>query len=98
MTLAQISPSGLRLHRPYRGKQPKTVQLEFDVPGVDELIWAKGWVCFDRVWRSTEGHLLQTTGIEIASAADRHLRLLREYTYAHARRFGHYAERRADAR
>ena len=96
--VSDVSPGGLRLHRPYRGVQSRTVQLEFDLPGVDELIWARGVVCFDRVWRAGEGHVLQTTGIEIASAAGRHLRLLRDYAYAQSPRFDEYAERRAAAR
>jgi hypothetical protein len=96
--VSDVSPTGLRLHRPYRGTQSRTLQLEFDLPGVDELIWARGVVCFDSVWRAAEGHVLQTTGIELASAAGRHLRLLRDYAFDQATRFGHYAERRAAAR
>src|SRR4051812_46418100 len=96
--VSDVSPTGLRLHRPYRGGQSRTVQLEFDLPGVDEVIWAKGVVCFDSVWRAAEGQVLQTTGIELASAAGRHLRLLRDYTPEHASRFGQYAERRAATR
>ena len=93
--VSDVSPTGLRLHRPFGGHQSTTVQLELDVPGIDELIWAKGVVCFDTVWRGAEGQLLQTSGIELAGAAGRHLRLLRDYAIAAAERFGRYAERRA---
>ncbi|HXU69918.1 MAG TPA: PilZ domain-containing protein [Polyangia bacterium] len=96
--VSDISPTGLRLHRPYRGERARTLQLELDVPGLDELIWAKGVVCFDRVWRGAEGQLLQTSGVELAGAAGRHLRLLRDWAHAAAARFGEYAERRAAAR
>jgi hypothetical protein len=95
--VSDVSPTGLRLHRPYRGRAASaTVQLELDLPGVDELIWAKGVVCFDSVWRGAEGQWLQTSGIELAGAAGRHFRILRDFALAEAARFGRYAERRAD--
>jgi hypothetical protein len=96
--VSDVSPTGLRLHRPYAGPPGRSLQVELDLPGSDELIWAKGVVCFDRVWRAAGGHVLQTTGIEIVRAAGRHLRQLREYALDHAGRFGPYAERRAAAR
>jgi hypothetical protein len=96
--VSDLSPTGLRLHRPSIGPQSATVQVEFDLPGVDELIWARGVVCFDRVWRAGGGRVLHTTGIEIVRAASRHLRLLREYAYDLAWRFGPYGERRQAAR
>jgi hypothetical protein len=96
--VSDVSPTGLRLHRPYRGGRVSTVQLELDLPGIDELIWAKGVVCFDTVWRGAEGQLLQTSGIELAGAAGRHLRLLRDYAFSEAERRPDYAERRAVAR
>jgi hypothetical protein len=42
--------------------------------------------------------VLTTTGIEIVRAASRHLRMLREYAFDHAWRFGPYADRRLAAR
>lgn len=96
--VSDVSPNGLRLHRPSLGPQSRAIQVEFDLPGVDELIWAKGVVCFNRVWRAAGGRVLHTTGIEIVRAAGRHLRLLREYAFDQAWRFGPYAERRAAAR
>jgi hypothetical protein len=96
--VSDLSPTGLRLHRPSIGPQSRSVQVELDLPGVDELIWAKGVVCFDRVWRAGTGRVLHTTGIEIVRAAGRHLRLLRDYALEHAGRFGTYADRRLLAR
>ena len=90
--VSELSPTGLRLHRPYRGAHSETVQLEFDLPETDEVIWAKGLVCFDSVWRAADGQLLHTTGIELVAAASRHLRLLRDYALARAS--SGYAERR----
>lgn len=96
--ISDVSPTGLRLHRPYAGAQARTVRLEFDLPGIDELFWAKGIVCFDAIWQSAEGRVLQTTGVELANLPGRHVRLLRDYAVDQAPRFGHYAERRAAAR
>ena len=90
--VSELSPTGLRLHRPYRGGHSDVVQLEFDLPETDEVIWAKGVVCFDSVWRAADGQLLHTTGIELVTAASRHLRLLRDYALDHRTRYG---ERRA---
>jgi hypothetical protein len=96
--VADLSPTGIRLHRPSMGPQERTVQVELDLPGIDELIWAKGVVCFNRVWRAAGGPVVHTTGIEIVRAASRHLRLLREFAFDQAGRFGDYAERRVAAR
>src|SRR4051794_34351380 len=92
--ISDVSSAGLRLHRPYSGMHSRTVQLELDLPGIDEVIWATGVVCFDSVWRSAEGQMLHTTGVELA-AAGRHLRMLREYAHDQAARFSGYSERRA---
>jgi hypothetical protein len=96
--VSDVSAKGLRLHRPYAGIKRETVQLEFDLPGIDELIWAKGAVRFDAVWRTADGHLVHTSGIQLARAAAKHLRLLRDYAYDCAPGHSHYAERRATAR
>ncbi len=95
--VSDLSPTGLRLHRPYRGAQSPVIQLEFDLPGIDEVIWAKGEVCFDHVWRPPGGNprLLQTTGVRLTAAASGHLKLLRDYTLEYAPRYNRYAERRA---
>jgi hypothetical protein len=89
--VSDLSATGLRLHRPYRGGHSEMVQLEFDLPGTDEVIWAKGVVCFDSIWQS-DGQLLHTTGVELVAAASRHLRMLRDYSMDHAPR--QYSERR----
>src|SRR4051812_35803863 len=82
--MSDVSATGLRLHRPYRGSPARTLQLEFDLPGIDELIWARAIACFDTIWRSAEGELMHTSGLELSRAASGHLRLLREYTFDHA--------------
>jgi hypothetical protein len=79
-----LSSGGLRIERPYvGGATRREVQLEIEVPGVDEVMWARGDVCFDvLVPTSTPAGgplgLIRRTGYRIASAAQRDLRMLRE--------------------
>ena len=83
-----VSDTGLRLQRPvaHTHGTNRIVQLEFDVPGVDEIIWAKGLVCFDQFWSMPAGpaalersRLVHLSGVQILAAAQRHLRLLRDF-------------------
>ncbi len=73
------------MQRPLGGPRRRALQLEFEIPGVDELMWAKGVICFDQLWcvepasMGDMSGLLRTSGIEIVAAAERHKRLLREY-------------------
>jgi hypothetical protein len=77
--VADVSAEGLRLLRPFfGGPSPRVVQLEIELPGVDEILWAKGHVCFEQVRRGPGG-LLRTSGIRLAAAAARDLRLVRDY-------------------
>ncbi len=81
--IVDLSPSGLRIERPYAGgRSERTIQLEFEIPGVDEWIWALGEVCSDSVRPVREArstHLIRRTGIRLVRATGRDLRLLREY-------------------
>jgi hypothetical protein len=73
-----LSEGGVRISRPwFAGRTPKELQLELEIPGVDELMWARGRTCFDQV-RQVNGELWRTTGILLAGAASRDLKLLRE--------------------
>lgn len=82
--IVDLSPEGARLERPYLGgPTPREIVLELEVPEVDEVIWARGEVCFDQVRQAPPGQggplgLLRTTGIRLVSAAMRDLRMLRE--------------------
>jgi hypothetical protein len=77
--VADVSEAGLCVTRPYvGGPTPRIVQLELELPGLDEIIWAKGQVCFDQIRRGLGG-LIRTTGVRIAAAASHDLRLLRDY-------------------
>jgi hypothetical protein len=83
--LIDVSEEGLQIQRPIGGTRSRFLQLEFEIPGVDELIWARGEIRFDEVWpvpKGTPGSLagmVRTSGIHVIRAADRHRRLLREY-------------------
>lgn len=83
--ILDFSENGLRLQRPIGGPRTRTLQLEFEIPEIDEVVWATGQVCFDQVWQvpavdgSKLSGILRTSGVQIVNAADRHQRLLREY-------------------
>jgi hypothetical protein len=74
--VVDLSTTGLRLetHSLARRESP-ILQLEFTIPEVDEIAWACGQVCFDRL----HPNMVRTTGIRILTAANRHLRMLRDW-------------------
>ena len=84
--VVDLSEQGLRLERPLRGRaESRIVQLEFALPEVDEIIWAKGEICFDQLRPANEPGVagaLRTSGVRLVAAAGRHLRLLRDYVRA----------------
>jgi PilZ domain len=84
--LVELSPGGVRLERPLAGRRDgRIVQLEFELPDADEIIWAKGEVCFDRYRARAPGAPpVRTTGVRLVAAASRHLRMLREWVAATA--------------
>ncbi|HUJ61763.1 MAG TPA: PilZ domain-containing protein [Kofleriaceae bacterium] len=89
--IVDLSSDGARLERPYRGGRiERAAPLQLEVPGIDEVMWARGEVMFDQLvpTRSPAGGpfgLLRRTGYRIATAAARDLRLLRDYVYDMAR-------------
>lgn len=81
--IVDLSESGLKLQRPLRGRaESRIVQLEFELPEVDEIVWAKGEICFDQLWRGPAQGVVRTSGVKLVAAAARHLRLLRDYVIA----------------
>ncbi|MGE0549447.1 MAG: hypothetical protein AB7O24_05605 [Kofleriaceae bacterium] len=80
-----LSSMGVRIERPFvGGPTRREVPLQLEVPGFDEVMWAKGEACFDIVVPSntrTGGvlGLVRRTGYRIAAAATRDLRMLKEY-------------------
>lgn len=87
--LVDVSVEGARVERPFvGGRIDHEVPLQIEVPGIDEVMWAKGEVVFDRLFEArgagTNGGpfgLLRRTGYRIAIAAARDLRLLRDYVW-----------------
>ena len=86
-----LSPEGIRLERPYvGGATPSEIQIELEVPEVDEIVWARGAVCYDVIRQlpragAALGLLVRTTGIRLAAAASRDYRLLRDYVFERQR-------------
>lgn len=91
--VVDLSWEGVRLERPFcGGPTPGSVQLELDVAGLDEVIWAKAGACFDEVVPVPRGSmiggpmgLVRRTGFRLLAAAARDLRLLREYLFEQRR-------------
>ena len=83
--VADLSTEGLRILRPIGGRSSRTMPLEFEIPGFDEVIWALAEVCFDEVQRAPMGSIISTgglvrsTGLRLVNAAERHKRILREF-------------------
>lgn len=79
-----LSPEGIRFVRPLGGRRDSPiVQLEFELPEADEIVWAKGEVVFDRYGRLADGAApVRTTGVKLIAAATRHLRMLRDWVAA----------------
>jgi hypothetical protein len=85
--VVDLSSDGARLERPYLGGRiERELPLQLEVPGIDEVMWARGDVVFDQVVPAppaTAGPfgLLRRTGLRIVVAAARDLRLLRDYVH-----------------
>ncbi len=94
-TVLELSETGIRLERVFDpAVAARTVALELELPGIDEIIWARADVAFARLTplggthASGQPRFRCRAGLRIADAATRHLRLLRDFvfaTYAHAR-------------
>jgi hypothetical protein len=84
--LVDVSTEGARVERPYIGGRIEyEVPLQIEVPGIDEVMWARGDVMFDKVVPAKANGgpfgLIRRTGYRIAIAAQRDLRLLRDYVW-----------------
>jgi hypothetical protein len=84
--LVDLSAIGLRVELPFDPSiATPTVQLEIELPEVDEIVWARGHVTFAHLspmgGRHPDGQprLWCRAGIRIAAAACRDRRLLRDY-------------------
>ena len=84
--VVELSTQGARVERPYvGGRLQREAPLQIEVPGIDEVMWAKGDVVFDRLVPVQQNGgpfgLIRRTGYHIVMAAARDLRLIREYVY-----------------
>jgi hypothetical protein len=85
--VVDLSSEGARVERPYHGgRLLREVPLQLEVPGLDEVMWARGDVMFDTLVPSKSllagpFGLVRRTGYRIAMAAQRDLRLLKDYVY-----------------
>jgi hypothetical protein len=88
--MVDLSEHGLRIERPYLGgRLGRRVQLEIEIPEVDEIVWAAAASCYDRITRrGAGGRLIRSSGFRIIAAAPRQQRLIRDYV-AHAREMAH---------
>lgn len=78
--IVDLSPEGLKLERPFlRPWMDDRIQLEIELPEIDEVVWIGGQVCFDRRWRNT-----QSTGVRVVAAAARDLRRIRDFVLERA--------------
>ena len=90
--MLDLSSLGVRIERPFdRTTASRTVQLEIELPEVDEIVWARGHVTFAHLspmgGRHEDGQprLRCRAGIRIEAAAQRDLRMLRDYVFETAR-------------
>ena len=81
-----LSIHGLRVERPYvGGPTRREMLLEIEVPGLDDIMWARAGACFDVLVRPSSTSpggamgLVRRTGYRITLAAARDLRRLEEY-------------------
>ena len=74
-----LSSMGLRIERPFVGGATRLeVPLQLEVPGIDEIMWAKGSAVFDIVVQKGK-QLVRRTGYHLKLAASRDFRLLKEF-------------------
>jgi hypothetical protein len=80
--VTSLSANGLRIEQPSREATTRPmIQLEIELPGIDELVWASAYVTDVRVsygWRQWTCR----TGLQIAAISSREQRLLRDYVVA----------------
>jgi hypothetical protein len=85
-SMTDISAIGLRLGRPFDPKTARpVVQLEIELPGIDEIVWAQGVVTFAVLspmrGRTADGQprFWCQAGLRLAGVCRSERRLLRDY-------------------
>ncbi|NVB80290.1 MAG: PilZ domain-containing protein [Kofleriaceae bacterium] len=86
--MLDISTTGLRLERPFDPRTAsRVVQLEIELPGVDEVVWARGEVTF--AFLSPMGGTTPDgqprfwcrAGLRLADVCQRERRMLSDYVF-----------------
>ena len=78
---ADVSDTGMRLQTvktAARPDRPAVVGLEFELPGTDEVIWARGEVCYERADGLAPG-VGYGVGVRFTAMPLLHARLVRDY-------------------
>ena len=82
-----LSSMGLRIERPYTGGPTrKEMQLQIEIPGIDEVMWAKAEASSDILVPTASGAggpmgLIRRTGYRLIAAATRDLRMIKELVF-----------------
>ena len=86
--MSNLSTLGLRVERLFDPKTARRiVQLEIELPGVDEVVWASAAVTHAYLTpmpgrtRDGQPRFWCRAGLQIANASQRELRMLREYVF-----------------
>jgi hypothetical protein len=71
-----VSEHGLHLQKLSRAAPSRrdAMQLEFELPGIGETIWARGEIAFQK-----RDSFFQETGVRLTGIARLHARMLRDY-------------------
>ena len=87
-SLRNLSESGLRLERPFDPKTARSVvQLEIELPGIDEVLWARAEVSFAILTpmqgRTADGQprFWCRAGLRLADVCKRERSMLRDYVF-----------------
>ena len=87
---SNVSPTGMYLHRVLKrretgaGRSTRFVQLEFNLPGTSEVIWARGEVRRDELelppWRR-DSEMVHGSGVRLVALPKAHARMWRDFVY-----------------
>jgi hypothetical protein len=93
--VTNVSEHGIRVQRLLGpgGRHSRVVQIELELPGTQETIWAKGETRHDELEIAPFGPVglgptttLHSSGIHVVALASRHARLMRDYVFELRRR------------
>jgi hypothetical protein len=86
---SNVSPTGMYVHRAvkrHHGRSTRYVQLEFNLPGTSEIIWARGEVRRDELelppWRRPS-ELVHGTGVKLLDMPRAHQKMWRDFVHEH---------------